>query len=322
MAIDGERILIAGAGALGTVFGGMLRKAGRPVTLLGRSGHLTAIAERGLHIGGLWGDQKRVSGFALATDAQELRGPYAAVLLTVKAYDTATMARAIAPHLGSHGVVISLQNGLGNMEEAASAVGPERVVGGRVIFGAILTNPGSVRVTVYAEPVMLGSPNPGKFPALDVAAERWACAFTEAGIPCEHTDEIVAYLWSKVLYNASLNPLGAVLGLSYGRLAADPDLRSLMDRIIDEAHAVALARGIRLRWPSAAAFREEFYGRLVPATADHRSSMLQDIDRGRPTEVEAINGRVWEYGRAAGVPTPLNEAMTRLLRVKARLEGD
>ena len=301
----------------------MLRRAGWPVTLLGRSAHLKAIAERGLHIGGLWGEWT-VSGFALATDAEELMGtgPYSAVLLTVKAYDTATMARAIAPHLGSYGVVISLQNGLGNMEEAASAVGPERVLGGRVIFGAILTNPGSVEVTVYAEPVVLGSAYPGKFPALDVAVRRWACAFTEAGIPCEHTDDIVAYLWSKVLYNAPLNPLGAVLGLSYGQLAADPDLRWLMDRIIDEAHAVALASGVRLRWPSAAAFREEFYGRLVPATADHRSSMLQDIDRGHPTEVEAINGRVWEYGRAAGVPTPLNEAMTRLLRVKARLEGD
>lgn len=321
MTTHGERILIAGAGALGTVFGGMLRSAGWSVTLLGRAAHLSAIRERGLHIGGLWGEQT-VSGFDLATDAAALSGSYVAVLLTAKAYDTATVARAIAPYLDSRGVVISLQNGLGNVEEAASAVGPERVVGGRVIFGAILRGPGCVQVTVYAEPVMLGNPHPGKFPALDTAAERWACAFTDAGIPCESTHQIVAYLWSKVLYNAPLNPLGAVFGLSYGQLAADPDLRFLMDGIIDEVHAVALARGVRLRWPSAAAFREEFYRRLLPATADHRSSMLQDIDRGRPTEVEAINGRVWEYGRAAGVPTPLNEAMTRLLRVKARLGGD
>ena len=296
----------------------MLCRAGWPVTLLGRSAHLAAIAERGLHIGGLWGEQT-ISGFELATDAGALEGSYAAVLLTVKAYDTATMARTIAPYLGPRGVVISLQNGLGNIEEATSAVGAERVVGGRVIFGAILTDPGSVQVTVYAEPVMLGSPHPGQHPALDAAAQRWARALSNAGIPCEHSDEIIAYLWSKVLYNAPLNSLGAVLGLSYGELAADPDLRAIMDRIVDEAHGVAQARGVALRWPSAAAFREEFYGRLVPATAGHRSSMLQDIDRGRPTEVEAINGRVWEYGRSAGVPTPVNEAMTRLVRAKAAL---
>jgi 2-dehydropantoate 2-reductase len=179
-----------------------------------------------------------------------------------------------------------------------------------------------MEVTVYTEPVMLGSPHPGKSPALDVAVRRWACAFTDAGIPCEHADDIVACLWSKVLYNAPLNSLAAVLGPSYGQLAADPDLRWLMDRIIDEARAVALASAGRLSWPSVAAFREDSYGRLVPATAGHRSSMLQDMDYGHPTEVEAINGRVCECGRAAGVPTPLNGAMTRLLRVKARLEGN
>ena len=102
-----------------------------------------------------------------------LRGPYAAVLLTVKAYDTARMVRAVAPSLADDGVVISLQNGLGNVEEAAQAVGPQRVAGGRVIFGAILTDPGRVRVTVYAEPVMVGSPDPGRYPSLDANARRW-----------------------------------------------------------------------------------------------------------------------------------------------------
>ena len=131
----------------------------------------------------------------------------------------------------------------------------------------------------------------------------------------------MTYLWSKVLYNAPLNPLGAILGLSYGALAANPDLRALMNGIIDEAHAVAVAHGVGLHWQTAEAFREEFYGRLVPATADHRSSMVQDIERRRPTEVEAINGRIWAYGRTAGVPTPLNQAMTRLMRAKTEILG-
>jgi 2-dehydropantoate 2-reductase len=314
--MSGEPILVAGAGAVGSVFGALLQRAGCAVTLLGRPAHLAAIERRGLQVEGLFGSSV-TSGFRLAETPAGLEGPYAAVLLTVKAYDTAHVARTIAPYLDRDGVVISLQNGLGNVEEAAQAVGPHRVVGGRVIFGAMLTDPGRVRVTVYAEPVMVGSPDPGRYPRLDARARRWAGVFAEAGIPSEYTDDIVAYLWSKVLYNAPLNPLGAVLGLTYGELAEDPELRAVMDGIIDEAYAVARARAVRLHTASAQSFRREFYGRLVPATADHRSSMLQDIERGRPTEIDAINGRVGEYGREVQVPTPLNDTVTRLVRAKA-----
>jgi len=314
-------ILVAGAGAVGSVFGALLQRAGWSVTLLGRPAHLAAVEHRGLQVEGLFGAFV-TSDLRLTDSPAGLQGPYAAILLTAKAYDTARIVRAVAPYLAHDGVVISLQNGLGNVEEAAQAVGPHRVIGGRVIFGAMLTGPGRVRVTVYAEPVMVGSPDPGRHPTLDADARRWAEFFAAAGIPSEYTDEIVPYLWSKVLYNAPLNPLGAVLGLTYGELAEDPELRTVMDGIIDEAYAVARARAVGLRWTSAESFRREFYGRLVPATASHRSSMLQDIERGRPTEVDAINGRVCEYGRDAGVSTPLNEAVTRLVRAKARCGRD
>ncbi len=308
-------ILVAGAGAVGSVFGALLQRAGCGVTLLGRPAHLTAIAQGGLQVEGLFGTF-RTSGFRLAEAPAGLAGPYAAVLLTVKAYDTARVVQAAAPYLAHDGVVISLQNGLGNVEQAAQAVGPQRVIGGRVIFGAMLTDPGRVRVTVYAEPVMVGSPDPGRYPSLDAHARRWAEVFAGAGIPSAYTDDIIAYLWAKVLYNAPLNPLGAVLGLTYGELAEDPELRAVMDGIIDEAYAVARARAVRLRSASAEGFRREFYGRLVPATAGHRSSMLQDIERGRPTEIDAINGRIGEYGRALHIPTSLNDAVTRLVRAK------
>jgi 2-dehydropantoate 2-reductase len=164
---------------------------------------------------------------------------------------------------------------------------------------------------------MVGSPEPGRFTDLDAEARQWAEIFAEAGIPSEYTDEIVGYLWSKVLYNAPLNPLGALLGVTYGELSQDPGLRTIMDGIIHEAYAVARARGVGLRWKGADGFRREFYGRLVPATAGHRSSMLQDIERGRPTEIDAINGKICEYGRQSGVPTPLNDALARLVRAKA-----
>jgi len=186
------------------------------------------------------------------------------------------------------------------------------VLGARVIFGAELAAPGRVRVTVEAEPVRVGSADPGDA-ARTAAAAAWAEAFAAAGIPAEPTADLIAELWAKVFYNAALNPLGALLGVPYGYLADDPDARVLMDQAIDEAFAVARAAGVRLAWPDAAAYRMTFYERLVPPTAAHRSSMLQDLERGRPTEIDAINGAVWRRGRAHDIKTPVNATLTRLI---------
>jgi 2-dehydropantoate 2-reductase len=251
------------------------------------------------------------------TDTRELDGPYDTVLLTVKAWDTAAMAAAVAPQLATDGMLVSLQNGLGNMERAAAAVGGARVLGGRVIFGAELPRPGEARVTVFADPVLIGSPDQADR-ARVAAADRLARRLDAAGVPARETDAIVAELWAKVLYNAALNPLGALLGLPYGALPEDPDTRATMDAVIDEAFAVATADGVALPWPDAAAYRETFYGRLVPSTAAHRSSMLQDLERGRPTEIDAINGHVVARGAALGVATPVNATLARLIRARAR----
>jgi 2-dehydropantoate 2-reductase len=313
---DDRAVLVAGAGALGSVVGGLLARAGADVTLLGRRPHLDAVARDGLTVDGLFGTH-RVRGLRCVTDPAELRGPYAAVLLTVKAWDTAAMARLVAPALAPDGLVVSLQNGLGNLEAAASAVGASRVLGGRVIFGAELVAPAHARVTVYAEPVLVGSPDPGDG-ARHAAAAAWAARLAAAGVPAEPTATIVADLWSKVLYNAALNPLGALLGVPYGALAAEPDTRALMDAVVDEVFAVARAEGVALRWTEAAAYRDVFYGRLVPSTAGHRSSMLQDIERGRPTEIDALNGWVAARGIAHGLPVPVNLTLTRLVRARAR----
>jgi 2-dehydropantoate 2-reductase len=308
-------ILVAGAGAVGSVVGGLLARAGAAVTLLGRPAHVTAIRSHGLRIDGLFGDH-HVPNLATAAGLDELRGPYAAILLTVKAYDSAAMAAAVAPLLAPDGVVISLQNGLGNVEAAARAVGRDRVLGGRVIFGAEVGAPGRVRVTVIADPVLIGSPDPTAA-RLQAAAETWAACLATAGIPAAPTRGLVAELWAKVLYSAALNPLGALLGAPYGALAAGPDTRAIMDAVIDEAFAVARADGAALAWNDAAGYRATFYGRLVPSTAGHRSSMLQDIERGRPTEIDAINGEVVARGGRRGLAVPTNTLLCRLIRARA-----
>jgi 2-dehydropantoate 2-reductase len=306
------RVLVAGAGALGSVFGGFLHRAGCPVTLLGRGSHLDAIARSGLRITGIWGDH-HLTGFALGKVAARSAD---AILLTTKSYDTRTMVEQVAPGLAPEGVVISLQNGLGNVEAIEAVVSPARTLGARVIFGAEIIEPGCVRVTVYADRVLVGARQPGAYPALDQRAREWASRFDAAGIPAAYTDELEAVLWAKVFYNAALNPLGALLGVPYGALADHADTRAIMDAVIDEAFAVARAEGIRLSWASAAEYRALFYDRLVPSTVHHRSSMLQDLERGRCTEIEAINGAIWRRGAAHGIVAPVNETLTHLIRYR------
>jgi len=312
-----ERILVAGAGALGSVFGGFLAAAGHDVTLLGRPAHMEAITAAGLCVDGLFGE-RRVTGLAVAVDAASLCPPYDAILVTVKSYDTVAMLGLVGPLLGASGCVISLQNGLGNLERVLEAVGPARAVGGRVIFGAEIPAPGAARVTVCAEPVAIGAVRLGDG-AADAHARTWSARLAAGGIPAEHTPDVHAHLWAKVFYNAALNPLGALAGVPYGALAADADARAIMDEVIDEGYAVARARGIVPTIPDVDGYREAFYARLVPSTAHHRSSMLQDLERGRRTEIDAINGALWAFGRGAGVATPVNAPLTRLIRWRERL---
>jgi 2-dehydropantoate 2-reductase len=309
-------VLVAGAGALGSVVGGLLAERGWPVTLLGRVEHLDEVRRRGLRIEGLFGDH-HVRGLACVSDAAALATRFRTVFLTVKSWDTDVMARAVAPFLARDGHVVSMQNGLGNLERIAAVVGDARVLGARVIFGTEVVTPGRVRVTVEAAPVLIGSPDPSDDTRAAVAA-HWASELAAAGIPSGATGELIAELWTKVFYNAALNPVGALLGVPYGALPADPDARAIMDDAIREAFAVARATRIAVAWPDAEAYRAVFYDRLVPATAGHRSSMLQDLERGRPTEIDAINGYVAARGDVLGVPTPVNATLTRMIRARVR----
>ena len=308
------KILIAGTGPIGSTFGCLLRKAGYDVTLLGREWHLRAIAARGLELDGLWGTH-RAEGFKLASQACELAGPYDLILIAVKAYDTKGMVEEVASRLASNGLAISLQNGLGNIETLAERLGPGRSLGASILVGAKIAEPGRATVTVQAAPVIIGPLDPAAAGAME-RTRHIAELFNEARIPCEPTDLILSHLWAKVFYNAPLNPLGALLQVHYGALSEQAELKAVMDEIIEEAFTLARRKGVRLLWRTADEYRELFYGKLVPATYNHQSSMLQDLEKGRRTEIDALNGKIWGYGRELDFPTPYNETMTRLIRAR------
>jgi 2-dehydropantoate 2-reductase len=301
------RYLVVGTGALGSVFGGLLQHSGQSVSCIGRGPHFNHITARGLSIDGIWGDFS--VGPLPAHSAPS--GRYEVILLCVKSFDTLEACRRVHGLLATQGLIVSVQNGLGNLEIIAKEFGPERTIGARVIFGAQVIRPGLVRVTVYAEPVLLGAIDPA-YPR--EALTQVAKDLNRAAIPTRQVDDILTHLWGKVLYNCALNPLGAILGVPYGALGNDPQSRQLMRLIIEEIYRVAGARGILLGHKDAPAYFTFFMENLVPATADHWPSMWQDLQAGRRTEIEALNGAICRYGEASGVPTPYNDAVSRLVR--------
>jgi 2-dehydropantoate 2-reductase len=310
-----ERILIAGAGAIGSVIAARLHQANHRVTILGRPAHLAAIARDGLRVTGLLGESC-ARGIELAADSAELEGRYDLILCTVKPYDTASLANAIVDRLAPGGVIVSMQNGLGNLEALGARFGISRVLGARVIFGAELLRPGAAHVTVFADPVAIG-PDPMQHredsPALEARARVIAAMLDAAGVPTVARADIMPIIWTKLVYNAALNPLGAIFEASYGALAADPDLRAVMNDLIEEAFAVAARAGVQMTFAGAAAYREVFYGRLVPATAGHRPTMLSDLKWRARTDIDALNGKIVELAARHGIEAPVNNTMVRMI---------
>jgi 2-dehydropantoate 2-reductase len=314
-------ILIAGAGAIGSILGGMLHDSGHDVTLLGRRAHMEAIARAGLKITGLLGD-RTITGMKLADSPARLAGRFGLILCTVKSYDTESIAAALSDRLADDGLIVSMQNGLGNIESLIERFGPRRVLGARVIFGAEIPSPGAAHVTAFAQPVAIG-PSPAlqheDSPTLATRARAIAAMIDAAGVPTVSVDDIMPVLWAKILYNVALNPLGAILRQNYGALADDPDVRPIMDRAIAEAFAVARALGVAIPFASAAEYQKVFYEQLIPPTASHRPTMLHDLHvRGR-TDIGALNGKIVELADRLGLEAETNRILTWLIRAAERV---
>jgi 2-dehydropantoate 2-reductase len=309
-------ILIFGAGAMGSVFGGFLSREHK-VTLVGREQHMRVIAERGLRISGIWGEH-RFTRLSALTSVEQIpeHERFDLIMITTKSYDTAKAVEEVAPLVDERTAVMSMQNGIGNEEVIARAFGKRRTIGGMVIFGARLPKPGHAEVTVYASECLVGELEGGA----SERADKIAAAFTRAGIPTRASDDIIRDKWLKAFYNIALNPLSAILRVPYGRLGEMPETLSIMRAMLKEAFEVANALGIRV-----ACTWEEYYEHLLrdllPPTAKHISSMLQDMERGKRTEIDYMNGAVVRLGRELGIPAPVNETVTEIVKALERRAG-
>ncbi|MCL6480719.1 MAG: 2-dehydropantoate 2-reductase [Firmicutes bacterium] len=302
---DGTRIAVFGAGAVGCYFGGMLARAGLPVTLIGRPHHVEAIRTRGLFLDTLQFQQS--IPVAAATSPEAARDA-AFVLFSVKSYDTETAARALAPHLSPSAQLVSLQNGVDNVVRIHAATG-RHALPAVVYVAAAMAGPGHVQHSGQGRLVV------GRLPEqpaeLESRAAQLASLFQHAGVPCDLTENIQGELWAKLVINCAGNAVSALTRASYARAAAHEPTREVMRATAQEAIAVARAAGISLPAADLVEKGLQLAHSLGPAT----SSTEQDIARGKRTEIDALNGLIVRRGRELGVPTPVNHTLWALVKL-------
>ncbi|MCP4715963.1 MAG: ketopantoate reductase family protein [Deltaproteobacteria bacterium] len=310
------QILVLGAGAIGSVFAGLLCRAGHRVTIVARPAHVDAIKRQGLVIDGIWGTH-RVAGLRcvarLAELSQTETGAYDYVLLCVKSHATEGLVKELLQYCPDPPPVVSLQNGLGNLEVIEKHIGRDRVIGGRVIFGVEFIEPARVTVTVCADKTIIGGLRSG---IASESVRKLARAFTEAGLEAEATNDIHRFIWGKVLYNCCLNGLATLLRVTYGKLLLSSGTREIMRLIIEEFFLVCQACRIELDWQSVDEYRQVLFDKLIPMTSEHHPSMLQDIMKGKQTEIDSLNGALVDIAAEHGLYLPLNQTITHLIKAK------
>lgn len=302
------RIVVIGSGAMGSLFGGRLAAAGEHEVWLVDpwTGHVVALQEHGLFLTTPDGSVEQIDVRA-TTDVAEVAdgGRVDLTIVFVKSHATRRAAQQAARILADDGLALTLQNGVGNLETLAEVIGTNRAVQGVTSHGATLLGPGRVR-HAGTGPTHLARPP-------DVAPERVeavAAALTAAGIAAEVVDDVESLVWGKLIVNVGINALTGLLRVHNGVLADTDACRRLLELVVTEAVTVAEARGTPLPYDDPV----DHVLDVARATGANRSSMLADILRGAPTEIDTINGAIVREGERLGVPTPINSVLVALIR--------
>lgn len=284
---------------MGSFFGALL-SVRHDVTLVGREPHVRAIRAHGLRVTGktsLIAHPDAVTSVPRSAKAD-------LVLVSTKAYDTAAAMRHLRP-LAKHSLFLTLQNGLDNPDVIARTAG--RVAAGTTSHGVTFLGPGAVRHAGVGDTVL----GPWRGVTTNEAVHL-RDILADVGVRTRVTDDVVTALWAKAVVNASINPLAALAGVPNGALVRDKRLAALLDAVGREATAVAIADGAKID-PAEVLHRTVLIARR---TASNRASMLQDLDRGRRTEIEAITGALLAAAGRHGVEVPLNRALYALVRAR------
>lgn len=290
------KIAVMGAGAVGCYYGGMLARAGHAVVLIGRPTHVEAIRDNGLRL------ETRTFTESLklvaSTDAALIDGADL-VLCCVKSGDTETAASLMAPYLGADAWVLSLQNGVDNAQRLAALL-TRTVLPTIVYVAAEMAGPGHIRHNGRGELVIGDSPD----------ADALVELFAGAAIPVRISTNLSGAQWDKLIINCIFNALSAIPQLPYGVLAQGAEVSEVMRDLLAECSEVALADGVSISndlWETAQG--------IIQTMPTQRSSTAQDLMRGKPSEIEYLNGFILRRGEALGVPTPVNRVLYALVRL-------
>jgi 2-dehydropantoate 2-reductase len=294
-----NEILIVGSGAMATLFAARLSAGGAKVSILGTWPEgLAAFKNSGAILTDGDGREHIFPVDVLSPDHQHKEFSYALVL--VKSWQTCQAASILADWLKPDGICLTLQNGLGNRECLEKYLGANRAVMGVTTTGGTLLEPG--HVISGGEGIITIEKQPG--------LEKLTRMLQEAGFEIKLVDDAKSLIWGKLVINAAINPLSAILRVKNGQLLENKEACDLMEELAIETSGVAKALGIGLPYGDPVEASRE----VARRTASNNSSMLQDVLRGAPTEIEAINGAIWKLGNNLGIPTPANAMMTRLIR--------
>lgn len=299
------KIAIIGPGAMGLFFAARLQESGQEVWLLDyrpeRTAHLKQHALRLITLEG----EDRDYYLNVVYEAHAI-GPCDLTLITVKAHQTEAAAAQLPLLMADGGVALTLQNGIGNLETMAAVVGPERLLTGVTTLGVTLLEIGRIRHAGQG-PVLIGRP-PGAL-VTDETLRLIVEVFRGAGLDCRETADIMAAVWDKLLINVGINSVTALTRLRNGQLLIAPEAWRVASAAVQEAWQTALASGVKPSPEPLSRMRQ-----VCQATANNRSSMLQDVLAKRQTEIDAINGQIVRLGITLQVATPINALLTDLIK--------
>ncbi|MBA1334772.1 MAG: 2-dehydropantoate 2-reductase [Firmicutes bacterium] len=299
------KIAVLGAGAMGSLYGGLLSDGGNEVWLLDIwKEHVDAVNERGLVIEEEDGE-RLVKNIKAASNPEQI-GSVDLLIVFVKSTVTGEAVRGAVPVIGEKTPVLTLQNGLGNIEKIEEVVGKGRVIGGVTSHGATMLGPGRIRHAGRGD-TYLGEVDGSITPRLKTIAK----AFNEAGIKSKISQSILSLIWGKLIVNVGINALAAITGLRNGMLPEYAGTSEILEMAVAEAVRVAETKGIKLQYDDPVAHVKE----VCRLTAQNKASMLQDVLNKRKTEIDMINGAVVREGKTEGIATPVNKVLAGLVSV-------
>lgn len=303
------KIAVLGAGAMGSLYGAKLSANGKnDVHLIDVwKEHIDAVNSNGLQMEE--GDDVLLYENLKGHTSSEETGVCDLVLVFVKSTVTRTAVESNAAVFGPNTVALTLQNGLGNIEQISSVIGAERVIAGTTAHGATMLSPGKIRHAGKGKTIIgeLGGHESDRI-------RKMAAVLEDAGMETVISGNVLGLVWDKLLVNVGINALTGITKLYNGQLLDYPEIEELLEKAVSEGVAVARAKGIRLGFDDPVAHTKD----LCRATAANKSSMLQDILNGRQTEIEMMNGAIVREGKALGIETPVNLALTNLITYLSR----